>query len=233
VLRGATHAFAECCNGHKFEIVTIEGADLAKDLLVFQLYELRRIEKPQNLPHVNLGTSQNLGVGQRVIAVGSPQGLENTVSDGILSAIREYDSVRYLQITAPISPGSSGGPVLDSNGHMIGVASFQFEKGQNLDFAVPAEYVQPLLDQHFQLSMKEFQSFERGAQRKERDASASTAPVVKEDRPASTSEWLYACDNQDATRCSLRVTAIKIQGDTLYESLKYSYDERTPSTKSY
>jgi S1-C subfamily serine protease len=165
VLRGATRAFAECCNGKKFEIVSIEGADVDKDLVVFQLYEINKIEKPNKLPHVTFAPSNGLKVGQRVIAVGSPEGLENTVSDGILSAFRESDSVRYLQITAPISPGSSGGPVLDSEGHMVGVATFQFKKGQNLNFAVSAEYIQPLLAQHMNVSIKDFQTSLQGVRR--------------------------------------------------------------------
>jgi S1-C subfamily serine protease len=174
VFRGVTQAFAECCNGRKFEIHSVEGADLNKDLVVFQLYELKKSRKPQNLPHVTFAPTKDLKVGQRVIAVGSPQGLENTVSDGILSAVREYDAVRYLQITAPISAGSSGGPVLDSDGHMIGVATFQFERGQNLNFAVAADYIQPLLDQHFQVSIKEFQTLVRNAQHQERGAATSS-----------------------------------------------------------
>jgi S1-C subfamily serine protease len=131
VLRGVTEAVAECCNGRKFEIRSVEGADLSKDLVVFQLYERGSSQKPQDLPYVTLGSSSDVSVGEKVIAVGSPQGLENTVSDGILSAVREYESVRYLQITAPISPGSSGGPVLNASGKVVGVATFQFERGQN------------------------------------------------------------------------------------------------------
>jgi len=189
VLRGVTQAFAECCNGRKFKILSVEGADLKKDLVVFQLFDVGRIEKPQNLPHVLVAPSKNLKVGQKVIAIGSPQGLENTVSDGILSAIREYDSVRYLQITAPISAGSSGGPVLDSDGHMIGVATFQFERGQNLNFAVAADYIQPLLDQHFQVSLKEFQTLVRKTERQERGAAAtsSTSDAPQQDHRSDKS----------------------------------------------
>ncbi len=201
VLRGVSQAFAECCNGRKFEILSVEGADLKKDLVVFQLYDLGSIEKPQNLPHVTFAPSKGLKVGQKVIAIGSPQGLENTVSDGILSAIREYDSVRYLQITAPISPGSSGGPVLDSDGHMIGVATFQFERGQNLNFAVSADYIEPLREQHFQVSIKEFQSAVRHAQHQERDATTSTAAdapqnVYKSDKSPLTGEFGGIVHNQ-------------------------------------
>jgi S1-C subfamily serine protease len=169
VIRGAVQAVAECCNGRIFEVRSIEGVDLEKDLVVFQLYERGSTQKPQDLPHVTLGSSKDVTVGQKVIAIGSPQGLENTVSDGILSAVREYKSTRYLQITAPISPGSSGGPVLNEKGKMVGVATFQFETGQNLNFAVDAEHIRPLIDEHFGFSLTAFQStFGKSNQKKSR-----------------------------------------------------------------
>ena len=158
VIKGAVRAVAQCCNGRVFEIRSIEGADLEKDLVLFQLYEQGSTQKPQNLPHVTLGSSKDVTVGQKVIAIGSPQGLENTVSDGILSAVRDYKSIRYLQITAPILPGSSGGPVLNESGKMVGVATFQVEQGQNLNFAVDAEHLRPLINQHFGVSLTAFQS---------------------------------------------------------------------------
>jgi hypothetical protein len=165
VIKGAVSAVAQCCNGRVFEIRSIEGADLEKDLVLFQLYEQGSTQKPQNLPHVTLGSSTDVTVGQKVIAIGSPQGLENTVSDGILSAVRDYKSTRYLQITAPISPGSSGGPVLNESGKMVGVATFQFEQGQNLNFAVDAGHLRPLMDQHFGVSLTAFQSAIRSVRR--------------------------------------------------------------------
>jgi S1-C subfamily serine protease len=178
VIKGATEAIAECCNGRVFEIRSVEGADLEKDLVVFQLYERGRTDKPQNLPYVTLGSSKDLSVGDKVIAVGSPQGLENTISDGILSAVREYKSIRYLQITAPISPGSSGGPVLNDSGRMVGIATFQFEKGQNLNFAVDADHIRPLLDQHFGISLAEFQSVVRGSQRPQSSVTTRNTETV-------------------------------------------------------
>jgi Trypsin-like peptidase domain len=186
VFRGVVRAFAGCCNGRKFEIRFVEGADLDKDLVVFQLYELGNAQIPQDLPHVSFGPSNTLKVGERVFAVGSPQGLQNTVSDGILSAIRDYNSVRYLQITAPISPGSSGGPVLDSDGRMVGVATFQFDGGQNLNFAVASDYIKPLLDQHFQVSIKEFQMLARRVIN-ERRGTTSTGDLSKQDRESKES----------------------------------------------
>lgn len=75
--------------------------------------------------------------GQRVIAIGSPLGLEKTVSDGIISAIRLIDEkMQIIQFTAPVSPGSSGCPLLDINGEVIGVTSATISEGQNINFAV-------------------------------------------------------------------------------------------------
>jgi S1-C subfamily serine protease len=81
-------------------------------------------------------------VGERIIVYGSPFGLEKTVSDGIVSAVREVPGYgEVIQITAPVSPGSSGSPVLNMNGEVIGIATFQIVEGQNLNFAIPSEKI--------------------------------------------------------------------------------------------
>jgi S1-C subfamily serine protease len=76
-------------------------------------------------------------VGEQVIVIGAPEGLTNTVSDGIVSAVRKLETRQLLQITAPISPGSSGGPVLNQRGEVVGVSVSVLREGQNLNFAVP------------------------------------------------------------------------------------------------
>lgn len=187
VLQGATEAVAKCCNGRVFRIGTVEGIDLDKDLVIFQLNDRDTGTMPHDLPTITLGSSSSMSVGQKVVVIGSPRGLENTVSDGILSAIREYDSVRYLQITAPISPGSSGGPVLNENGQMIGIATMQLEKGQNLNFAVAAEQAKPLLDQHLGIALSEFPSALRLAQREQ--TRGTITGVDKATLPAQTAGY--------------------------------------------
>jgi S1-C subfamily serine protease len=156
VLDGAALATAECCNNRTFEVRTIEGVDAKKDLVVFQLFERGASRKPDGLPYVTLQATGQMEAGARVIAIGSPQGLENTISDGILSAIREQKGIRYLQITAPISPGSSGGPILNESGEVVGVATFQLDRGQNLNFAIAADYLRPLINQHNQIALAQF-----------------------------------------------------------------------------
>ena len=77
--------------------------------------------------------------GERIVVIGNPLGLEGTVSDGIVSAVRDIPVFgRIIQISAPISAGSSGSPVVDMEGRVVGIATFQIAQGQNLNFAVPA-----------------------------------------------------------------------------------------------
>jgi S1-C subfamily serine protease len=87
-------------------------------------------------PYLTLAHSTP-AVGERIIVIGAPEGLTNTVSDGIVSALRKFGSRELLQITAPISAGSSGGPVLNSRGQVVGVSVSVLKEGQNLNFAVP------------------------------------------------------------------------------------------------
>ena len=73
--------------------------------------------------------------------IGNPYGLEGTFSTGVISGLREIDGVRYLQISAPTSPGNSGGPVILRDGSVIGIATLGLKQGQNLNFAIAAAEV--------------------------------------------------------------------------------------------
>ena len=76
------------------------------------------------------------------MAIGNPHGLERSLSTGVVSGIRRGDEdTIFYQITAPISPGSSGCPVMDDKGQVLGVATFMIPSGQNLNFAVPSKYI--------------------------------------------------------------------------------------------
>jgi S1-C subfamily serine protease len=84
-------------------------------------------------------------VGEAILAIGSPRGLTHTVSDGLVSAMREMNGRRWIQISAPISEGSSGGPVLNRRGEVVGVSVAILTEGQNLNFAIPARQVRAIL----------------------------------------------------------------------------------------
>lgn len=97
--------------------------------------------------YVALGASDHLGVGERVFAVGSPLGLERTVTEGILSTkTRQMQGELYLQTTAQINPGNSGGPLFNMAGEVIGVTNMKITFGEGLGFAIPIEAVRYFLD---------------------------------------------------------------------------------------
>jgi S1-C subfamily serine protease len=95
-------------------------------------------------PAPRLGDSETVVVGQEVVVLGNPQGLEGTVSTGIISGVRELDGIRFIQITAPVSPGSSGGPVFSTEGHVVGITTATVTRGQNLNFALPVNLLRSL-----------------------------------------------------------------------------------------
>lgn len=111
-------------------------------------------------------TTEIPDIGSSVFVIGNPQGFEQTVSDGIVSAVRvDPDYGRVVQITAPISPGSSGSPVMNMKGEVVGVATYQYINGQNLNFAIPCQIIDDLNPvQNFSLAkwqeIKEYNSDE-------------------------------------------------------------------------
>ncbi|MBC8096503.1 MAG: trypsin-like peptidase domain-containing protein, partial [Akkermansiaceae bacterium] len=97
--------------------------------------------------YVMLGSSDAMAVGERVFAVGSPLGLERTVTEGILSTkTREMQGELYLQTTAQINPGNSGGPLFNLSGEVVGITNMKITFGEGLGFAIPIEAVKYFLD---------------------------------------------------------------------------------------
>jgi len=90
----------------------------------------------------------SVAVGARVYALGAPQGLDTTLSEGLVSGMRPYFDSSLIQTSAAISPGSSGGGLYDQQGRLIGITTFQSVVGQNLNFAVPAEWIAALPDRN-------------------------------------------------------------------------------------
>ncbi len=141
VVEGAFQGYARIVGQKsKYEIRGIVAIDGLHDLTVLAV-------PGANAPSLQLGDTRQAKVGDEVYAIGNPEGLEGTFSQGIVSGIREVGPEKFLQITAPISPGSSGGPVLDAQGKVVGVAVATFKGGQNLNFAIPVPYLTALLSQ--------------------------------------------------------------------------------------
>jgi hypothetical protein len=107
-----------------------------------EAHDLCRLSVPGlSAPAVTVGRVASLRVGQKVYAIGSPQGLDLSLSDGMVSSLREGPDGTFVQTTAPISPGSSGGGLFDETGTLVGIVTFQMRAGQNLNFAVPADWI--------------------------------------------------------------------------------------------
>lgn len=139
VVRGTAGGYAKLVGQNiRYDIAGVLAVDEERDLALLAV-------KQKSAPSLVLGDSHQATVGQPVYVIGNPRGLEGTVSEGIISGVRHADSGTLLQITAPISPGSSGGPVLDAYGRVIGIAAATVESGQNLNFAVPSSYLAALL----------------------------------------------------------------------------------------
>ncbi|HXX23462.1 MAG TPA: trypsin-like peptidase domain-containing protein [Terriglobia bacterium] len=139
VIEGASSAVVKLSNGAIFDVQGTLGVDDQGDLALLKV-------AGKNLPPIALGDSDSVSVGDRLIAIGSPLGLESTVADGIVSAIREESSGRkWIQTTVPASPGNSGGPLISMQGEAIGVVTFKASGGENLNFAVPINYAKELI----------------------------------------------------------------------------------------
>ena len=139
VIEGAARGTAKLVG--QFSTYTIEGVtatDKTNDLALLKV----TVSGIKPLP---LGNSSDVKIGETVYVAGNPKGLEGTFSDGIISSRRDQYTKERLQMTAPISPGSSGGPVLNSKGEVIGVSFMTLVGGQNLNFAIPSRYLTELL----------------------------------------------------------------------------------------
>ncbi len=125
-----------CIPARRDSTGTLRLADADRDLCELNVGNLQA-------PRASLYTGR-LRVGQRVYAVGAPEGLELTISEGLVSSIREMDGAHYIQTSAPISSGSSGGGLFDVEGRLLGLTTFIIPEGQNLNFALPASWITEL-----------------------------------------------------------------------------------------
>jgi tetratricopeptide (TPR) repeat protein len=139
VIERASRVELQLSNGRKYPARGIVAVDGEGDLALLQ------VEVPREFA-IPLSIIQRVPLeGESVVVIGNPFGLEGSVSNGIVSAVREISGYgRIIQITAPISPGSSGSPVVNMFGQVIGVATLQAAEGQSLNFAVPSERISQL-----------------------------------------------------------------------------------------
>ena len=143
VIEGAARGTAKLVN--RYKAYTIEGFTAVDKTNYLALLKVT----VYGVNPLLLGDSNTVRIGETIYVAGNPIGLEGTVSDGIISGRRDRYTKERLQMTAPISPGSSGGPVLNRKGKVIGVSVSGYHGGgvQNLNFAIPSKYLKALLTQ--------------------------------------------------------------------------------------
>jgi len=136
VVEGAYSATAKLITGEQYPVEGISAMDADHDIVKLRVKADKKIE-------VFLKLSNDIPlVGEDVVVVGNPLGLESTVSVGIISAVRQTPKYgKIVQISAPISPGSSGSPVMNMKGQVIGIATLTMKEGQALNFAIPSELI--------------------------------------------------------------------------------------------
>ena len=167
VIERSSRVEVHLVDGKKFTVRGVLAIDGEGDLALLQVDVPNALAIP--LPIVRAVPQE----GESIVVIGNPFGLEGSVSNGIVSAVREISGYgKIIQITAPISPGSSGSPVVNMSGQVIGVATLQAAEGQSLNFAVPSERI-------LQLKVNDLQTF-----------SSLTAETQKNKRSAA--ERLYS-----------------------------------------
>lgn len=140
VIEEGSSAVVKLPDGAFYTIDGVVASDRVRDVAVIKAHG-------QNFQTLALGNSDRIQVGEEVVAIGNPLSLESTVSNGIVSGLRTVDELggKFLQITTPISPGSSGGPLFNMSGEVVGITTLHIKGGENLNFAIPINDAKRLL----------------------------------------------------------------------------------------
>ena len=160
VIGSARQATVVLADGREYKDIEVIQYDEIHDLLLLRV-------AAKNLPSLTLGDSAKVKVGERVVAIGHPLGLGNTVSDGLVSAVRKISpKLTVLQVSAPISQGSSGGPLFNEAGEVIGISTLIVTQGQNLNFGMPVNQLKAMIRPGKGTPLASWKAPERKTQRK-------------------------------------------------------------------
>jgi serine protease Do len=187
VIEGADEALVTFSDKRSYPVLEVVSASAQHDLALLHI-------KATGLPVLRLGKSEAVRAGDTVVAIGHPLGLEDTVSNGLVSAVREVGELTALQISAPIAPGSSGGPLFNDQGEVIGVATAILRGGQNLNLGMPVKYVEQLMQSPAPVTLAAF-----AAAHAEPPANDANLPHVKRNVPHHELSFWNGCDD-DALR---------------------------------
>jgi hypothetical protein len=199
VVAGAKDIQITTLDGSKYPVTRIIGFDQPHDLALLQ------IAPKTQLPVLSIGDSNIVEAGDPVIAIGNPAGLDYTVSDGLVSNVHDdpKNDLTVLQISAPISPGSSGGPLFNSFGEVIGTATAIIEAGQNLNLGMPSKYLSALIKNASPMTLDAF--------------ATATAPKALT-QPTYDATLFDGCSDEQAVQVGQAVQSAIDQGVPLWNN---------------
>jgi serine protease Do len=149
VIAGAPEIRVRFVDGHEGIAKHVEAYDASLDLALLRIN--------RNLHGLPLAPRDQLSIGEWIVTIGNPLGLQATISEGIVSGVRRDEKGQeFVQTTAAISPGSSGGPIFNQHGEVIAVSTFVLRGGANLGFGVPIKYVHDLIDRRRHIPLAQF-----------------------------------------------------------------------------
>ena len=160
-------------NGETYDAYTVLGYDQRKDIAIIKISGF-------DLPFLDMGNSNKALQGDPVVLIGNPEGLHGTLTAGIISAVRDSQdgTFKVIQTDAASNPGNSGGPLLNSNGQVIGILDYKMKGSENLNFAIPINYVRGMLrDAVSPITSAEFRKRLRANETTPTPSTVAPAPV--------------------------------------------------------
>ena len=192
-------------DGSQYPVTQVDGLDPERDLALLQIQP----QPGKDLPTLQLGDSSAMSAGDKVVAIGNPLGLDNTVTNGLLSHVQQrcgpaeiaaqqcQQELTVMYISAPISPGSSGGPLFNLFGEVVGVTTAIIPAGQNFNVVVPGNYLKPMIAQRGAMSLDQFARVTQDADEHRRGDRAENSKEVPRHIPNHEITVFDGCKPED------------------------------------
>jgi serine protease Do len=230
VVAGEATIRVRTIDGAVYPVQQIAGVDPDRDLA------LLRIQPARDLPTIKLGDSDAISAGDRVVAIGNPLGVfDNSVTEGLISQVRPYcgkadvaaqrcrQELTVLQFSAAISPGSSGGPLFNQAGEVVGVTTAIITAGQGINLAVPANYLRPLVAARARtaIALEEFARDTRPAEERTAEREAPGNPAIVRHIPHHDLKVFDGCKFDDIAEINRQIGEAIESGAPLYNDRKH------------
>jgi len=213
VVEGADRVEVRLATGDVHEVTAVRAADRLRDLAVLQAPGFR-------FPTVHLGDSDVVRPGDHVVVIGNALGiLENSVTTGVISGLRDLEGYKLFQMDAAISKGNSGGPVVNEQGEVIGVTVAKIAEGESLNFAIPINYARGLLQMEAKTGLESlrgapeslFSKSNQGLPRRWKSLNSGTTKIIRVEGDFLYTETVFP--EQYSAAGGMAVGELRKQGD--------------------